>query len=187
MILNFLQKTKEFINRICERTHLSKKLLLIIFLFATGVVLLILSELPIEKKDEKSTEATTAHLAADDYAFALEERLTSIISAIDGVGAVKVMVTVESTGEDVYLHNFDYGEDEEADGKNSFEQKDEYVIVNNGESEEGIVVKVQQPEIRGVAVVCQGASSEKVRAAVIETVTALLDISSARVSVAEMG
>lgn len=166
---------------------MSKKLLLIILLFVTGVVLLVFSELPVKEKKKTDIQATTAPLLADEYALMLEERLTSIISAIEGVGAVKVMVTVESTGEDVYLHNFDYGEDEEPDGKNSYEQKDEYVIVNNGEAEEGIVIKVQQPEIRGVAVVCQGASSEKVRAAVIETVTALLDISSARVSVAEMG
>lgn len=166
---------------------MSKKILLIVFLFISGIILLIISELPKDKKDVKYTETTTLRTLADDYALALEERLTSIISAIDGVGAVKVMVTVESTGEDVYLHNFDYGEDENPDGKNSYEQKDEYVIVNNGDSEEGIVVKVQQPEIRGVAVVCQGASSEKVRAAIVQTVTALLDISSARVSVAEMG
>ena len=185
--MNFLQKIKESINRISEKTHLSKKNLLIILLFVSGVILLILSELPAKKDNEKSAETTTLPVLADDYAFSLEERLTSIISMIDGVGAVKVMVTVESTGEDVYLHNFDYGEDEDSDGKNSYEQKDEYVIVNNGDSEEGIVVKVQQPEIRGVAVVCQGASSEKVKTTIIETVTALLDISSARVSVAEMG
>lgn len=185
--MNLIQKTKETVNRICEKTHLSKKILLIVFLFISGIILLFISEMPKDKKNVKNTETTTLRTLADDYALALEERLTSIISAIDGVGAVRVMVTVESTGEDVYLHNFDYGENENPDGKNSYEQKDEYVIVNNGDSEEGIVVKVQQPEIRGVAVVCQGASSEKVRAAIVQTVTALLDISSARVSVAEMG
>ena len=166
---------------------MSKKTLLIILLFISGIVLLIFSELPSSDKAEEPVAQTTVMYSADEYALMLEERLSSIISAIDGVGTVRVMVTVESTGEEVYLNNFDYGEDAESDGANSFEQKNEYVIVNNGDAEGGIVVKVRQPEIRGVAVVCQGASNEKVRAEIIHTVTALLDVSSARVSVSEMG
>lgn len=185
--MELIKKIKETVNKICLKTRLSKKILLIILLFFVGVVLLIFSELPSREEAEEQTVQTTAGYTADEYALMLEERLSSIISAIDGVGAVRVMVTVESTGEEVYLNNFDYGEDAESDGANSFEQKNEYVIVNNGDTQGGIVVKVRQPEIRGVAVVCQGASSEKVRAEIIHTVTALLDVSSARVSVSEMG
>ncbi|MBQ4604094.1 MAG: stage III sporulation protein AG, partial [Clostridia bacterium] len=62
----------------------------------------------------------------------------------------------------------------------------EYVIVDGDSGERGIVVRVAEPKIRGVAVVCKGADSETVRSRIVETVTALLDISSARVSVAKM-
>lgn len=186
--MNVIEKIKEKINLICEKTRLDKKLLIVLALFAIGVIMLVISEIP---KTEKGTVTpfTTGMemLSADEYTAQLEERLSAIISAIDGVGAVRVMVTVESSGEDVYLHNYDFGSDEQADGANSFEQKDEYVIVDNEGSQGGIIVKERQPEIRGVAVVCQGASSEKVRQAVVQTVTALLDIGSSRVSVVEMG
>ncbi|MBO5859452.1 MAG: hypothetical protein J6R20_06710 [Clostridia bacterium] len=64
--------------------------------------------------------------------------------------------------------------------------KDEYVIVDSGDGENGIVVRKTEPKIRGVAVVCQGGGNESVRAQIVETVTALLDISSARVSVVKM-
>lgn len=186
--MNVIEKIKEKINRICEKTRLDKKLVLVLILFAVGVVMLVISEIPTVKKDVAPPVTTgTGTVSADEYTAMIEERLSAIISAIDGVGAVRVMVTVESSGEDVYLHNYDFGSDEQADGANSFEQKDEYVIIDNEGSQGGIVVKERLPEIRGVAVVCQGASSEKVRQAVIQTVTALLDIGSSRVSVVEMG
>ena len=96
------------------------------------------------------------------------------------------MVTLESSSENVYLHDYDYGENVEPSGRNSVERKDEYVIIDGGEGEQGIVVRVAEPKIRGVAVVCRGAGSEIVKSQITEAVTALLDISSARVSVAKM-
>ena len=139
---------------------------------------------------ETSSSKTTTEApksGEQEYTEQLEERLTSLISRIDGVGAVTVMVTLESSVEDVYLHNFDYGENVDSGGKSNIEQKDEYVIVDDGQAEKGIVVRVNQPKIRGIAVVCEGGGSDVIRTRVTEAVTALLDISSARVSVAEMG
>ena len=63
---------------------------------------------------------------------------------------------------------------------------DEYVIVDGSSGEQGIVVRQSEPKIRGVAVVCEGGGNQTVKQQIIETVTALLDISSARVSVAKM-
>ena len=96
------------------------------------------------------------------------------------------MITLESGSEEIYLHNYNYGENNDKSGRNSLERKDEYVIVDGSSGEEGIVVRVAEPKVRGVAVVCRGAGSDTVRGQIIETVTALLDISSARVSVAKM-
>lgn len=96
------------------------------------------------------------------------------------------MVTFESGGEDIYLHDFDYGENADPEGKNSIERKDEYVIIDSSSGEQGIVVRRAEPKVRGVAVVCEGGGSDKVCAQITQAVTALLDISSARVSVAKM-
>ncbi len=187
-----MEKAKDFfeklINRISEKTKLGKKLLLPVFLLAAGIVCLLISELPAVSETSSSKTTTEAPKSGEqEYTEQLEERLTSLISRIDGVGAVTVMVTLESSVEDVYLHNFDYGENVDSGGKSNIEQKDEYVIVDDGQAEKGIVVRVNQPKIRGVAVVCEGGGSDVIRTRVTEAVTALLDISSARVSVAEMG
>lgn len=162
-------------------------MLLIVLLLVSGIIALLLSELTGGDEPVSAAMSTTsAAVDTAEYARELEERLTSIISAIDGAGETRVMVTLESGSEEVYLNNFDYGENVDSSGKNSFERKDEYVIVDGSSGQEGIVIRITEPKVRGVAVVCKGAGSETVRVQIVEAVTALLDISSARVSVAKM-
>ncbi|MBQ2847503.1 MAG: hypothetical protein IJE74_04535 [Clostridia bacterium] len=167
---------------------MSKKMLIAVSLLLAGMAALILSEMTADNsKAEQTSQSETSYCySSDDYISDLENRLISIISAIEGAGETKVMVTLESGCEDIYLHDYDYGENSEVSGRNSIERKDEYVIVDGGAGEQGIVVRVAEPKIRGVAVVCRGAGSEIVKGQIIEAVTALLDISSARVSVAKM-
>ena len=183
-IKDFIEKT---INRISEKTRLSKKLLLSVLLLAAGIVALLLSEMPkLTKTSAADVTTVTAKSSEEEYAAELEERLTLLISRIEGVGEATVMITLESSVEDVYLHNFDYGENVDSSGKNSVERKDEYVIIDGSSGEQGIVVRRAEPKVRGVAVVCEGGGSEQVRVQIVDAVTALLDISSARVSVAKM-
>ena len=177
----------KIIGLISEKTKLSPKILIAALLLAAGAVALLIGEIPQNEKNVSSPVSTTKiYQDPDEYTNNLEERLTSIISAIDGAGETKVMVTLESGSEDIYLHDFDYGENADSSGKNSFERKDEYVIVDGSSGEQGIVVRIAEPKVRGVAVVCKGAGSEIVREQIVQAVTALLDISSARVSVAKM-
>lgn len=185
--LNIAEKINETIKQISEKTRLSKKLLAVLALFVAGLVALLLSEF-VQGSDDTPTQATTSSQRAStqEYVQALEERLNSIISSIDGAGTTRVMITLESGNEDVYLHNYDYGEDVDEGGMGNREVKDEYVIVDSGGAENGIVVRVEEPKIRGVAVVCEGGGNAYVKEQIVSTVTALLDISSARVSVAKM-
>ncbi|MGN0543264.1 MAG: hypothetical protein ACI4JG_07425 [Acutalibacteraceae bacterium] len=184
---NIIEAIKKFISRISEKTRLSKKMLAAVALLLAGIAALLASELSDAGTTEavSETQACTANDTAE-YERELEERLTSIISAIDGAGNTRVMVTLESGSEDIYLHDFDYGENISPSGKSSIERKDEYVIVDGSAGEGGIIVRVAEPKVRGVAVVCEGGGSELVRQQVTQAVTALLDISSARVSVAKM-
>jgi len=185
-VVKSTEKIKEIIFRISEKTKLNPKLLLVAALLVSGMAVLMLSELT-PKKEPVSAPVETSRISdVYEYEERLENRLISIISAIEGAGETRVMVTLESGSEDVYLNNSDYGENIDPDGENSYEKKDEYVIIDGSSGQGGIIIRRAEPKIRGVAVVCVGAGSEKVRAQIIEAVTALLDISSARVSVAKM-
>ena len=181
------QFIKDSVNKICEKSRLNKKLLLVALMLVSGIILLFVSELSeTEETTLKQVTEPTSVSDMQEYSEKLENRLISIISSIEGAGATRVMVTLESGGEDIYLHDSDFGENADPSGKSSYERKDEYVIIDGSSGEQGIVVRRAEPRVRGVAVVCEGGGSEKVCAQIIQTVTALFDISSARVSVTKM-
>jgi stage III sporulation protein AG len=113
----------------------------------------------------------------ETYAEDVELRLEEMISSIRGAGKTKVMVTLECSDENVYAV-------EEKTNNSSYEKNIVVIETENGEG--GILLKVTQPRIRGVAVVCVGGASPTVRQSIIETLTAVLDISSARISIATM-
>lgn len=183
---NITEKVKNAIGKISEGTRLSKKRLLAVSLLLTGAATLFISEITQSEETVQPLTSTAVTTDSESYVENLENRLVSIISSIDGAGETKVMITLESGSEDIYLHDYDYGENIDPSGKNIVERKDEYVIVDGDSGEEGIVVRIAEPKIRGVAVVCKGGDSDAVRVRIIETVTALLNINSTSVSVAKM-
>ena len=183
---SIMPTVKNLIKKISGGTHLGKKRLLAVSLLLTGAAALIFCEMTGSETVAEVITTTAVCRSTDEYVTDLENRLVSIISSINGAGETKVMITLESGSEEIYLHDYDYGENIDPSGKNIVERKDEYVIIDGESGEKGIVVKIAEPKIRGVAVVCKGGDSDSVRVRIIEAVTALLDIGSNCVSVAGM-
>jgi stage III sporulation protein AG len=168
------RKISEIINRI----KTDKKLFIIVLAGIVGVVLLVLSELlPEENKDEPKPEKISVASETHNYEAELENRLTELIESISGAGKTKVMLTVDCGDENVYAT-----ENKTDNGKN----ETEYVLVETDGNDSGMLLKVWMPEIRGVAIVCQGADSAKVREEITGVVTAVLGISTNRVNIAKM-
>lgn len=173
----------KILETLSQKTKLTKKTLIVTLAAFLGIILLIVSEL-IPSQSEKEKDETPEQTAADSYeqyAQNIEERLTALISQIDGAGKTKVMVTLECSDENVYAKSEKSSSDSDS---GSFEQG--YIIVESNDSQGGILLKVIEPKIRGVAVVCAGGDSPVVRQSITDTVTAVLDISSARVNIATM-
>ncbi len=167
---------KKLLNLICEKTKLDKKTAIIIFVGVLGVVMLVISELVPEPQPAEA-ETSQPQSGYETYAQDTEKRLEEMISSIQGAGATKVMVTLECSDENVYAV-------EEKSNDSSYENS--VVLAETEDGEGGILLKVTQPKIRGVAVVCAGGASPAVRQSIIDTLTAVLDISSARISIATM-
>lgn len=132
------------------------------------------------KEDEKKTEIPVSSAEESvwtDYCADTERRLEEILSAIDGVGAVDVMITVSSTEEYIYA---------QAENVSGEKMQNEYVTVKTDKGEEALVRKVNTPVITGVAAVCEGGRSDRVKEEVYRTVTAVLGIPSSRVYVTAM-
>lgn len=70
--------------------------------------------------------------------------------------------------------------------KENFSDEKEYVLIETDGNEGGMIIKLIQPKIRGVAVVCEGGGSDAVRQEITQAITAVLDISASRVYITKM-
>ena len=115
----------------------------------------------------------------------VQSQLTALISNIRGAGKTEVMLTFESGSETVYAADTNAAFDRKDSGE-SDTLKSDVVLVKNGTQESGLRVKEIYPKVRGVAVVCEGGANAVIKEQIISLVTALFDIKSTNVSVAEM-
>ena len=165
-------------TKIAEKLKTDKKLLVIVVLCALGVILLVISELfPEAPKSENNEMKNIEEVSFDTYEKTLESRLKTLLESINGAGKVQVMITVESGDEKVYAT--------ETNKSDSNEER-KYVLIDTEDADDGLLLKISQPEIRGVAVVCQGADSPKVKQEITGAVTSVLGISANRVNISKM-
>ena len=101
----------------------------------------------------------------------MTSQLEDIISKIDGVGDVSVMLTTRGSSEIVYAEDTQ---------KDELDRKTETVIIG---SKEALVRKIENPEITGVLIVCDGGDDIGVKEKVINAVSTVLNIPSNRVYV----
>lgn len=166
-----------------------KKLLIIVIAAVIALVLLIIPEFGLDSAKQEKTNSSEEKEVT--YLENTEKRLKDIIGSIEGAGNAKVMVTLENSAEQVYAQNEKHKSDSDSGlqrPKSSNTNEHEYVLIkSSSKGEEGLIIKLVEPKIRGVAIVCEGGGSDRVKQEIIETVTAVLDISASRVYVAKMG
>lgn len=176
---------KETLKKVTQRLSADKKLLPAVAAGVIGILLLLASEI-LPRSEPRDNTAQTTQLVqtggSSDTEKQLEQRLKEMISTIDGAGRTTVMVTFEDKGETVYARNSSSSAETDAQGAKTSEQH-EYVLTGG---EAGIPLKNVYPSVRGVAVICEGGDLTQVRQAVLDTVSAVLGISRADVSVAKM-
>ena len=158
-----------------------------------GLVLLCITSLPTGGKSAEgginpAQESIRIDLTA--YEQQLEERLCGIIGSIAGAGETRVMLTLACGSEPIYAvqgkTDSKYS-NSDSSSEESLSANKEYVIIGSGAGEQGLVLKMLEPQVRGVAVICRGGDDLIVRQAIVEAVTAVLGIGSNKVSVAKMG
>lgn len=155
-----------------------------------GIVLIALSTFigPSNKKEtEKQTVGTT--VSADEYRERLEEDVADMVESITGSESVTVMITLESgvryTYADATEGTSASKTESNSDSSSSETTKQTYITVKNADGgEEALLVTELMPEVRGVAVICDGGDDETVAEKVRNAVTAALNITSKRVYIA---
>ena len=148
--------------------------------FVTVIILagILLMLLPTGKKGPTEKNASSS----SEEAFSLadvEEKMTDTLSHIQGVGKIRVMLTLKS-GSKLHL-----AEDISRSGKENDTRYDsETVTINRGSGNQEVVVTNQiYPTYQGALIVCEGAEQSPVRLAITEAVAALTGLSTDKISI----
>ena len=180
-----MEVIKKYLSKISPGTRRNA----IVFLGAAGLLLIFLSTwIRPETEVREIAEPPPESESSADYRKMLETELSEIVSAIDGAGDVKIMITMDSTAEDIYAVDKTESESRELssgdDGETRRSAENEYVIVKGKDgSEQAVLKKQRMPEIRGVLVVCSGGGSSVTREKITQAVSGALGIPRSKVVV----
>ena len=168
-----------------KKLKIGKKNITLIVVAILIFLMLLFSELLGGNKSETITKENT-EIYSSKYIEKTEKELEALLENISGAGDVRVMITLENCYENVFAKGYSEKIDNKTDSQKN-ESEEEYIIIKNGSNnEECLVVKVYEPTVKGVAVIAQGAGNTQVKNAITQTVCALFDISTAKVSVEKM-
>lgn len=174
----------ERIEKLLNQFKANKKPALIISVGAIIIIALIISELSSFKKEDEPIENDNAFY--ENYTLKIEKKLEEIVSSIQGAGECKIMITLDTGEENIYAkQSKNMNEDKNESSKTSDEY--EYVILKSSSTkEEGMLLKVVEPNVRGVAIVCQGGDDPLIKSNIINAVSAVLNIKTNKISITKM-
>lgn len=107
----------------------------------------------------------------EQYRTSLEERLTSLLNGMEGVGHVQVMITVSSTAEQICAEEVKASQNER--GR---QQEASVVITRNSGTESPVITKTVCPAVMGAAILCSGGEHAAVQERVRRAASAVLGI-----------
>ena len=128
------------------------------------------------KKDEGQETAPQAPINYHEEEAALEEKLSGILSQINGAGEVAVAVTLAEGTEAIYATNSDSSVSADKTERNT-----ELTEI----ADTPILVKERLPVVQGAVIAAEGAGSPLVRESLLNAATSLLGIRSSQVAVVE--
>lgn len=160
-----------------------------------GILLLVIA-LPTAPKETVGEKTENLPLSqSESREEELEGRLTDVLETVNGVGKVRVMITLKSSGEKVVekdrsLEERSITEDvQEGGGRTTAEQSSGeetvYVKENDG-GETPYIIEEKEPEIAGIVVVAQGGDNSVTAKNIVEAVMALFGVEAHKIKVMKM-
>ena len=159
--------------------QLIRKYRLPLLVFLIGVILALL---PVRAKSTPKDKTAEEKTQASFDLSATQQQLETLLSAIDGAGRVRVMLTLSSSEQAVYQTD-----SRTVTSSGSTTQETETVFRQTGGSEkEPAVQSVVYPRYQGALVICDGAGRASVRLAIIQAVSSLTGLGSNKIAVVKM-
>lgn len=136
--------------------------LAVIFLAAAGVILVITGSLGGGENPE------TVYEDVGFYTEYLEGRIAGLCNSVEGVENASVFLTLDCSSEYVYNR----------------EGSSDYLILSGSGGEEAVLLQEIYPKVRGIAVVCAGGETPRIRETLTELLAAALDLPAHRIRIA---
>ena len=149
-----------------------------ILVLVIGMVLMLIPTNSSKKSSASSQTAT--QITSKDYD--ITEELTDTLSKIQGVGQVKIMLTIAAGEQVVYQEDQNISTSENG----SSIQKETVIITGADRQENALISYVKPPVYLGAIVVCQGADQPAVKLAVVDAVSKITGLSTDKISVVKM-
>lgn len=206
-----MEETKKLLHKLADGKKLDKSQCLIVVL--AGVLLCLaafpsrqndsksnISNITSGKIDDHSTEEGVSDTAAGTFTDAgyeeyWEKRLEDVLRYADGVGQVRVLITLRESEQKIVEKDGpeDFSDTQETDasggsrtiGESRMEKSTIYTTDERGQSVP-YVVKTLPPVVEGVVVVAQGAQDQSVREDIIDAIQVLFDIDANNIKIVKM-
>ena len=146
----------------------------VLLVLAAGLILLLW---PSGEREKPAPESAGGGAEEFDLA-ALEEKLSQVLSQVEGAGKVTVALTVRSGTERVPLTDRSTSSRER---ESQVEEKT--VVVNTGSGQQAVVRLERAPVFQGAVVVCPGGDQAEVRLLLTQAVSSLTGLGADRVTV----
>lgn len=149
------------------------------YAFIIILIGLILMAIPTQKVTHKTSMNTNTDFADKEE---LEDRLSKILSLVEGAGDVKVILTIAEGEEIIYQTN----ETHRSDDGNINTQVDTVITTAADRGEEGLTKQVNPQIYMGAVIVCNGADDPVIRLSIVDAVSKLTGLGANRISVLKM-
>lgn len=170
-------KVADYIKILADNKKMSK---IIVTVGIAGMIFIMISSfLPDKDEKENNGKNLKTETSVNAYINETERRLEDFLESTEGVGDVKVMITLDST--ELYI----YATEEKTSISEDKRQEEESYVMS-GREKNPVLETVENPRIKGAVVACEGASSPSVRETVYNTVERVLGIPSGNIYVTKL-
>lgn len=164
-------------NILAKILDLTKKYRYAVLVLIIGLVLMSIPSINSHKEDAVSDSDIET---IDEPA--LEEKLSQILSMVNGAGKVQVILTVAAGEEVVYQTD-----NQKTNTTDSSAINEETVTLTDANrNEKGLIRQVNPAAYQGAIVVCEGADNPTVHLAIVDAVSKITGLGANRISVLKM-
>ena len=139
-----------------------KNKIIISSLVIIGIILILVGSF------SKKTPSSKDNFDAELYTEKLEKKIEDFLKNVEGISRVEVIVTLDSSKEDVYAQN-----------QSTFD----YLIIDSSNGKSGVKISEIYPTVRGIAIACTNGDDPAVQYKITEIISKYLGISSNKIKI----